>query len=452
LSPTEVQQLLKELGLRPSRALGQNFLCDENVSRWIVDQLEPEPEDVVIEVGPGLGALTEHLVGRVRRLVLMEMDGRMARRLRKLYADDEGVTVIEGDALEADLRPFFAEQPVKFIGNLPYSVGGEIIRRFLRQPTPVSRAVLTLQKEVGQRLCAVPGTKAYSVLTLRVQSEWRTRQVKVLGPDIFLPRPAVESAVIRLDRREPGELPPYDRALFDRLVRQGFSQRRKQMKKLIPEVKERWPELAAALGTVETVRAEEMTLEQWLALTNLVDDHPQKEQHQPGAVEDIFDVVDEDDEVIGQERRSTVHAEELKHRAVHIFVFNRAGELYLQKRSAVKDVFPNRWDSSAAGHLDAGEGYDAAAVRELEEELGIEGEVERIAKISPCADTGWEFVQLYRVLHEGKRLRLSAREIDYGGFFPVDVVEAWVTRRPEDFATGFTECWRIYRERADGGE
>jgi 16S rRNA (adenine1518-N6/adenine1519-N6)-dimethyltransferase len=450
LSPTEVQQLLKDLGLRPSRALGQNFLCDANVSRWIVDQLEPGPEDVVIEVGPGLGALTEHLVGRVRQLVLMEMDGRLAGRLRELYAGDEGVRVVEGDATQVDLRGYFAEQPVKLIGNLPYSAGGEIIRRFLRQPTPVSRAVLTLQKEVGRRLCAVPGTKSFGLLTLRVQSEWRVKQLKVLGPEVFLPRPAVESGVIRLEGREPGEMPPYSRALFDRLARQGFAQRRKQLKKLIPEAKERWPELMGALGTVETVRAEEMTLEQWIAFTNLLDDHPLKDLHQAGTAEDIFDVVDENDEVTGQEVRSKVHGEGLKHRAVHLFVFNRAGELYLQKRSSVKDVHPNCWDSSAAGHLDAAETYDAAAVRELEEELGISGEVEAVAKISPCADTGWEFVQLYRVMHEGKRLRLSAREIDYGGFFPVGVVDEWVKRRPEDFATGFIECWRVYGKRAEG--
>lgn len=433
------------MGLRPSRSLGQNFLCDGNVARWIVEQLEPDPEDVVIEVGPGLGALTEHLAGKVRRLVLLELDRRMAARLRENYGNDDTVEVIEGDATAADLRGYFAEQPVKMIGNLPYSAGGEIIRAFLRQPTPVSRAVLMLQKEVGERLQAVPGTKSYGILSLRVQAEWDVQQVKLVGPDVFVPRPDVDSAVLRLDCRAPDAFPPHDRVLFDRLVRQGFSQRRKQLKKLLPEAAGRWEELTGALEVPGTVRGEELGLEQWVALTNLLDDHPQKDMHRAGSEEEVFDVVNNEDEVVGQEKRSIVHAKGLKHRAVHLFVFNRAGDLYLQKRTAVKDVHPNRWDSSAAGHLDSGESYDEAAVRELGEELGISGELEVFGKLSPCEDTGWEFVQFYRVEHDGKGIRLSAREIAYGEYFPVGVVDAWVERRPEDFATGFLAGWRLYR-------
>lgn len=431
--------------MRPSRSLGQNFLCDGNVAGWIVDQLEVQKHDLVVEVGPGLGALTEHLVGKVRRLVLVELDRRLAERLREHYDGDDGVEVIGADATEVDLRAYFSEQPVKMIGNLPYSSGGEIIRCFLRQPTPVSRAVLMLQKEVGERLRAVPGTKSYGVLSLRVQSEWEVESLKVVGPELFFPKPEVDSAVIRLDVRAPDAFPPFDRTLFDRLVRQGFSQRRKQLKKLVAEeAADPWEELTGEMGVAETVRGEDLELAQWVTLTNLLDDHPQKGLHHSGAAEEVFDVVNDEDEVVGQEKRSVVHAEGLKHRAVHIFVFNKAGDLYLQKRTAVKDVHPNRWDSSAAGHVDSGEGYDEAAGREVEEELGIQGELTALGKISPCADTGWEFVQLYRLEHEGRGMRLSAREIVFGVYVPVRVVAEWVNRRPQDFATGFTACWDLY--------
>ena len=123
------------------------------------------------------------------------------------------------------------------------------------------------------------------------------------------------------------------------------------------------------MGVAETVRAEELSLEQWVELTRHYDAHPLRDVPQSG--DELFDVVDEDDTVQRQERRAVVHAEGLLHRAVHVFAFNKRGELFLQKRSGLKDVHPGLWDSSAAGHLDAGEDYEAGAVREVEEELGV---------------------------------------------------------------------------------
>jgi 16S rRNA (adenine1518-N6/adenine1519-N6)-dimethyltransferase len=136
----------------------------------------------------------------------------------------------------------------------------------------------------------------------------------------------------------------------------------------------------------------------------------------------------------------------LFHRAVHILLFNQAGELFLQKRSHLKDRHPDVWDSSAAGHVDAGEEYDAAADRELKEELGVEAVLERVAKLPASDRTGQEFIWLYRGTHDGPFL-LARAEIECGAFFPPELVTAWLQARPGDFAPGFVECWKAFGAR-----
>lgn len=165
--------------------------------------------------------------------------------------------------------------------------------------------------------------------------------------------------------------------------------------------------------------------------------------------EEIFDVVDEHDAVIGRETRSRVHQLGLKHRAVHVLVFNARGDLFLQKRSMLKDNWPGVWDSSSSGHVDAGEDYDPCAVRELREELGwtIDSAPDRLFKIAACDDTGQEHVWVYRLQAEGPFV-LHPEEIDTGDWFHPDVVTAWIDRRPEDFASGFRLVWELYRAKS----
>ena len=438
-----ISQVLKELNLTPSRKLGQNFMTDRNMAAWIAGSLRPEPGDTVVEIGPGTGALTEHLVGRCRRLILVEVDPRLAARLRETHADREDITVIEQDAVQFDLRPLFKEQPLKLIGALPYSSGTEIVRTWMRNPSPVSRAVFTLQSEVAQRLTASPRSKEYGKLSLAVQARWNVRMLKTLPPELFHPRPKVESAVISLEPKPRESLPAFDERLLVRLTRQGFSQRRKQLKKLLPEPPVPWNELVDLLGTPPTCRAEELSLEQWIELTNLYDDHPLKSL--PQRAGELFDIVDDENKVIGQRSRAVVHAENLHHRAVHVFVFNSAGELFLQKRSHLKDAHPGLWDSSAAGHLDVGESYVDCAVRELNEELGISvqpGDLKLEAQISSSENTGWEFVELFSTTCKGK-VRYPCSEVECGAWFPMDEIRAWTARRPQDFASGFLESLKL---------
>ena len=160
--------------------------------------------------------------------------------------------------------------------------------------------------------------------------------------------------------------------------------------------------------------------------------------------EDIFDVVDSNDQVIDQRPRSEVHRLGLQHRAIHLLVFNSKGELFLQKRSMKKDCFPGTWDSSASGHVDSGEDYDTCALREPREELGLKLEAvpERLFKVDACEETGQEFLWVYRLQHEGP-FDLDAEEISEGGWFSPAQIENWITNSPIEFAPAFILIWQI---------
>lgn len=160
-----------------------------------------------------------------------------------------------------------------------------------------------------------------------------------------------------------------------------------------------------------------------------------------------FDVVDRNDEVIGRERRPIVHRDGLLHRAVHGFVFNDPGHLFLQKRSMAKDNFPGTWDSSFSGHVDAGETYDQAVIREAHEEIGISLEKvpAKITKIDACQETGLEFTWLYSLVHNGPFV-LHPQEIDEGRWVSIPDLEDWIQRNPDDFAPSFLCCWRHFKK------
>jgi len=160
---------------------------------------------------------------------------------------------------------------------------------------------------------------------------------------------------------------------------------------------------------------------------------------------ELFDVVDAEDTVLRTAERAVVHREQLMHRAVHVFVFNTAGQLYLQRRSLNKDSAPGKWVSSCSGHVDSGEDYDAAAPRELAEEIGLTqpNGLERIFKVSPCKQTGQEFVWVYRCCAEGP-FTLDPEEVSDGKWIDLDELNAWIEARPRDFAWAFTYLWEKY--------
>jgi 16S rRNA (adenine1518-N6/adenine1519-N6)-dimethyltransferase len=246
---------------------------------------------------------------------------------------------------------------------------------------------------------------------------------------------------VKITPRGATELPACHGELFTKLVRSGFAQRRKQLGKLLRDDVPDWTAAAELCGFDPRVRAEELSLTQWIALTNFAD--PESDAPAHGDASEQFAVVDAEDRVVGQAPRGEVHANNLLHRAVHILLFNTAGEVFLQKRSRKKDRHPCVWDSSAAGHVDAGEDYDETAARELEEELGITAELQRMVKLPASDRTGMEFIWLYRGRHEGP-FRLARGEIELGAFFPPALVTKWLAARPDDFAPGFAECWKTF--------
>jgi isopentenyldiphosphate isomerase len=158
--------------------------------------------------------------------------------------------------------------------------------------------------------------------------------------------------------------------------------------------------------------------------------------------EEIFDVVNERDEVIGQAPRREVHARGLRHRAVHVLVFNARGDVFLQKRSQLKDTAKGKWDSSSSGHLETGEAYDACAMRELREEIGltVAEPPPRVFKLEASEDTGWEFCWIYRCEHEGP-FTLHPEEIETGAWFAPAALTQWVAGNPDDFASAFVRIW-----------
>jgi 16S rRNA (adenine1518-N6/adenine1519-N6)-dimethyltransferase len=437
---SEIDATLREIRVSPVKTLGQNFLHDRNLASWIVEKAELSADDYVVEIGPGLGALTEFILASGARVLAIEKDQRLAEFLRKRFARKR-LEIIHGDALDFDLRPLFAERRVKLLGNLPYYVASQLLVKFTKYPSPISLWLLMLQKEMARRISAAPRTSDYGALSLTIQLHYRVEFLRTVPASVFLPQPDVDSAFVQITPRAPDELPPCDAETFLRLVRRGFSQRRKQLRNLLKEEVPDWTEAAGTIEFNPRARAEELSLEQWIALSNRSRSETAQGAH-AGAAE-RFLVVDENDRPIDEAPRQEVHGNNLRHRAVHLFIFNRIGELFLQKRSGWKDRHPLLWDSSAAGHVEAGEDYDQTAARELKEELGVEANLTRVVKL-PCSErTGWEFIWLYRGEHDGP-FTLARAEIEHGEFFPVEVVSKWVKARPDNFAPGFLDCWAAY--------
>jgi isopentenyl-diphosphate delta-isomerase type 1 len=166
-------------------------------------------------------------------------------------------------------------------------------------------------------------------------------------------------------------------------------------------------------------------------------------------MEERFDIVDDNDRVIGQALRAEAHIHSLKHRAIHVLVFDAQGNLFVQKRAGTKDTFPHRYDSSASGHLDRGEDYDTCAARELQEELGLSvppRELQKLFKITACAQTGWEFVWVYR-LQGDYQPRINPAELADGAFWPVARIISTIAANPEAFTPSFIRVTEECRDR-----
>lgn len=261
---TEVRQLIAELGLRPSKALGQNFLTDQNIRDIIIRHADVRPDETVIEIGPGLGALTEDLFKQARRLIAIEKDARLAEHLHHRFPDLE---LIQDDAVDV-LRSGAVQLPESFkvVSNLPYSISTPILECFVEGKNKPRMMVLTIQREVALRLAATPRHKDYSALTVFTQLYYHVTIVHVVSPHCFYPEPRVDSAIVVLDRRDT-RIKLEKTAPFHEIVRLGFNQRRKMLRKLLTAYGGVAEGLRVA-GVSPTARAEELSIEQWITLAN----------------------------------------------------------------------------------------------------------------------------------------------------------------------------------------
>lgn len=217
--------------MRAKRSLGQNFLVDPNLQRKIVRALDPAPDDTVIEIGPGHGALTDHLTGHVARVVAVELDDDLSDELARRYTGRPDVEIVHEDVLAWDPAPALRSSPAKVVGNIPYNITSPIIFRLLEWRPPPSRIILMVQKEVADRLVAAPGSRQYGALTVGVRAAARVERLFTVGRGAFRPAPNVDSAVIRIDPAAPLERDEAERLRV--LTRAAFGLRRKQFQKIL---------------------------------------------------------------------------------------------------------------------------------------------------------------------------------------------------------------------------
>ncbi len=269
--PGKVRGELRALGQRPRKRFGQHFLADPGIAARIVALAQLTGNEAVVEVGPGLGALTDALVQSSRQIWLIEIDTGLAANLRQRYAAAGHVHVIEADVLDLDFAEVLPPGEVAtVVANLPYNIATPLIAELVQQGQRFRRLVLMVQREVAQRLRAKPGSKDYSALSVCVQFAAAVQRGFVVGPGAFVPRPKVDSEVIVL---EPHAEPPVavtSNAAFRHLVRTVFHQRRKQLINSLKLVSEEPQELLQRAGIDPKRRPETLSLQEFATLSNLL--------------------------------------------------------------------------------------------------------------------------------------------------------------------------------------
>jgi 16S rRNA (adenine1518-N6/adenine1519-N6)-dimethyltransferase len=224
----DARAILKRFGIRPDTRLGQNFLIDPGALERVMQAAELDPGDTVLEIGAGVGTLTARLARDARRVVAVELDGRLIAPLREVVAGMSNVEVLQADALQLDFARCTHGEPFRVVANIPYQITSHLLRRLMETPAAPDRVVLTLQAEVADRIVATAGEM--SLLALSVQAYGAPRRMAAIPASAFFPVPQVDSAVLRIDRHPVPVIPADLIPSFFRLARAGFQQRRKQLR------------------------------------------------------------------------------------------------------------------------------------------------------------------------------------------------------------------------------
>lgn len=279
-TPNRTKGILEKYGFSFKKSLGQNFLIDTNVLNRIVDFAEMSSETAAIEIGPGIGALTEQLAKRAKKVIAFEIDQRLLPILAETLEPYDNVKIIHSDVLKANVRQIVEEefepnQDIMVVANLPYYVTTPILFKLLEEQLPIRGIVVMLQKEVADRIAAAPGTKDYGSLSIALQYYTEAETVMIVPRTVFVPQPNVDSAVIRLTKREEPAVTVQDEAFFFEVVRASFAQRRKTlMNNLvnnlqgIPKDKDLLEQMLQEAGIDPKRRGETLTIEEFGRLSD----------------------------------------------------------------------------------------------------------------------------------------------------------------------------------------
>jgi 16S rRNA (adenine1518-N6/adenine1519-N6)-dimethyltransferase len=269
---------LKRLKIRPKKVFGQHFLRDPNILRKIMAEASLEAEDVVVEIGAGLGSLTVPLAERAKKVYALEIDPRLVEELRRRFPGGGGVEIVPGDALQFDFAPLFRKwgRKIKLVANLPYEISSPMIFRLLKEREYFSLFVLMLQLEVARRIVAHPGTRDYGPLSLWSQLYSRTTLAFSVGPKVFHPPPKVESAVVKFEILEEPRVEVQDEKILKEVIRSAFTYRRKTLGRALQSgsflhlSRERIQGSLEASGISPKARGETLTLEQFVTLSHFL--------------------------------------------------------------------------------------------------------------------------------------------------------------------------------------
>lgn len=271
LPPLDIPALLRQHGLHPDKRLGQNFLVDSASIRKVIDAAGLPTQDIILEIGAGLGNLTRHLAARARQVVAVELDGRLVPALRQVLETFQNVRIVQGDILSLSPSELFhlpLEGGYQVIANIPYYITSALIRHLIEASPPPQRICLTVQSEVAERICASPGD--LSLLALSVQVYGSPRIAARIPAGAFYPPPKVDSAVVRIDLYPQPLIPTNQLDHFFRLTKAGFSQKRKTLRNALVnglhQPASHIESLLNAAGIDPRRRAETLSLTEWLAL------------------------------------------------------------------------------------------------------------------------------------------------------------------------------------------
>jgi 16S rRNA (adenine1518-N6/adenine1519-N6)-dimethyltransferase len=257
--------------VRPKKNLGQHFLTDLNIASAIADTVDACPDIPVLEVGPGMGVLTQFLAKKPRPLRVVEIDRESVAYLKETLFRENESPIIEGDFLRMDLHQLFDGQPFVLTGNYPYDISSQIFFKMLDNKDLIPCCTGMIQREVAQRMEAKPGTKAYGILSVLIQAWYDVEYLFTVDEYVFDPPPKVKSAVIRMTRNKVQDL-GCDEKLFRRVVKTVFNQRRKMLRVSLRQLftKETMPDASFFEKDIMTKRPEQLTIPQFVELTNLV--------------------------------------------------------------------------------------------------------------------------------------------------------------------------------------